>query len=163
MLSPLSDSILAEKTVTVLDDKVSVTDLAVQVVAGLSVTLHPISENNKATSAVATAEELLRAPKQVGGWGGAGGPWARLRGGGERDIAKFRVTGDTRIGSHRSLWETGRFIRPTAVPREETAGGILPLPPLTLLLWHPSSFSSLLSPGLRRCWSDRINCSLVYP
>lgn len=66
VLSPLSDSILAEKTVTVLDDKVSVTDLAVQVVAGLSVTLHPIPENNKATSAVATAEELLRAPKQVG-------------------------------------------------------------------------------------------------
>ncbi|EDM13535.1 rCG21827, isoform CRA_a [Rattus norvegicus] len=64
VLSPLSDSILAEKTVTVLDDKVSVTDLAVQVVAGLSITLHPISENNKATSAVATAEELLRAPKQ---------------------------------------------------------------------------------------------------
>jgi hypothetical protein len=57
---------LAEKTVTVLDDKVSVTDLAVQVVAGLSVTLHPISENNKATSAVAMAEELLRAPKKVG-------------------------------------------------------------------------------------------------
>ncbi|XP_012976342.1 transmembrane protein 132C isoform X2 [Mesocricetus auratus] len=64
VLSPLSDSILAEKTVTVLDDKVSVTDLAVQVVAGLSVTLHPISENNKATTAVVTAEELLRAPKQ---------------------------------------------------------------------------------------------------
>ncbi|MEJ1282117.1 hypothetical protein NN561_013070 [Cricetulus griseus] len=64
VLSPLSDSILAEKTVTVLDDKVSVTDLAVQVVAGLSVTLHPITENNKATTAVITAEELLRAPKQ---------------------------------------------------------------------------------------------------
>ncbi|XP_008852016.1 transmembrane protein 132C [Nannospalax galili] len=63
VLSPLSDSILAEKTVTVLDDKVSVTDLAIQVVAGLSVTLHPISEN-KATTAVATAEELLRAPRQ---------------------------------------------------------------------------------------------------
>lgn len=66
VLSPLSDSILAEKTVTVLDDKVSLTDLTVQVVAGLSVTLHPIAENNKATTAVVTAEELLRAPKQVG-------------------------------------------------------------------------------------------------
>uniref|UniRef100_A0A8C0VY82 Transmembrane protein 132C n=1 Tax=Castor canadensis TaxID=51338 RepID=A0A8C0VY82_CASCN len=61
VLSPLSDSILAEKTVTVLDDKVSVTDLAIQLVAGLSVTLHP---NSKAITAVATAEELLRAPKQ---------------------------------------------------------------------------------------------------
>ncbi|KAK7829275.1 hypothetical protein U0070_012746 [Myodes glareolus] len=66
VLSPLSDSILAEKTITVLDDKVSLTDLTVQVVAGLSVTLHPIAENNKATTAVVTAEELLRAPKQVG-------------------------------------------------------------------------------------------------
>ncbi|XP_050002596.1 transmembrane protein 132C isoform X2 [Alexandromys fortis] len=64
VLSPLSDSILAEKTVTVLDDKVSLTDLTVQVVAGLSMTLHPIAENNKATTAVVTAEELLRAPKQ---------------------------------------------------------------------------------------------------
>lgn len=66
VLSPLSDSILAEKTVTVLDDKVSVTDLAIQLVAGLSVTLHPSAENSKAITAVATAEELLWAPKQVG-------------------------------------------------------------------------------------------------
>nr|XP_019604266.1 PREDICTED: transmembrane protein 132C [Rhinolophus sinicus] len=64
VLSPLSDSILAEKTVTVLDDKVSVTDLAIQLVAGLSVTLHPSTENSKAITAVATAEELLWAPKQ---------------------------------------------------------------------------------------------------
>uniref|UniRef100_H0WQ61 Transmembrane protein 132C n=2 Tax=Otolemur garnettii TaxID=30611 RepID=H0WQ61_OTOGA len=64
VLSPLSDSILAEKTVTVLDDKVSVTDLAIQLVAGLSVTLHPTSENSKVITAVTTAEELLRSPKQ---------------------------------------------------------------------------------------------------
>ncbi|EPY81014.1 hypothetical protein CB1_000764008, partial [Camelus ferus] len=64
VLSPLSDSILAEKTVTVLDDRVSVTELAVQLVAGLSVTLHPGLENSKAVTAVATAEELLRAPRQ---------------------------------------------------------------------------------------------------
>lgn len=66
VLSPLSESILAEKTVTVLDDKVSVTDLAIQLVAGLSVTLHPSTENSKVVTAVATAEELLRTPKQVG-------------------------------------------------------------------------------------------------
>ncbi|KAM9194471.1 transmembrane protein 132C [Dugong dugon] len=64
VLSPLSDSILAEKTVTVLDDKVAVTDLAIQLVAGLSVTLHPSAGNGKAVTAVATAEEQLRAPKQ---------------------------------------------------------------------------------------------------
>jgi hypothetical protein len=65
VLSPLSDSILAEKTVTVFDDKVAVSDLAIQLVAGLSVTLHPSTENSRAITAVATAEELLRAPKQV--------------------------------------------------------------------------------------------------
>ncbi|XP_065381097.1 transmembrane protein 132C isoform X2 [Macaca fascicularis] len=64
VLSPLSDSILAEKTITVLDDKVSVTDLAIQLVAGLSVTLYPNAENSKAITAVVTAEELLRTPKQ---------------------------------------------------------------------------------------------------
>ncbi|XP_012586244.1 PREDICTED: transmembrane protein 132C [Condylura cristata] len=64
VLSPLSDSILAEKTVTVLDDKVSVTDLAIQLVAGLSATLYPSGENSKTITAVATADELLRTPKQ---------------------------------------------------------------------------------------------------
>ncbi|XP_077895500.1 transmembrane protein 132C isoform X2 [Ictidomys tridecemlineatus] len=64
VLSPLSDSILAEKTVTVLEDKVSVLDLAIQLVAGLSVSLHPNAEHSKAITAVATAEELLRTPKQ---------------------------------------------------------------------------------------------------
>ncbi|XP_042525264.1 transmembrane protein 132C [Dipodomys spectabilis] len=64
VLSPLSDSILAEKTVTVLDDKVSVTELAVQLVAGLSVTLRPSADRSQAVTAVATAEELLRSPKQ---------------------------------------------------------------------------------------------------
>lgn len=99
VLSPLSDSILAEKTVTVLDDKVSLTDLAVQLVAGLSVTLHPGAENSRTVTAVATAEELLRVPKQVGAQrpgrrgpspslilqkggrseGGGRGGWPRLR------------------------------------------------------------------------------------
>uniref|UniRef100_A0A8D2CNR1 Transmembrane protein 132C n=1 Tax=Sciurus vulgaris TaxID=55149 RepID=A0A8D2CNR1_SCIVU len=64
VLSPLSDSILAEKTVTVLEDKVSVMDLAIQLVAGLSVSLHPSAEHSKAITAVATAEELLHTPKQ---------------------------------------------------------------------------------------------------
>lgn len=47
VLSPLSDSILAEKTVTVLDDKAAVSDLAIQLVAGLSVTLHPSMERQQ--------------------------------------------------------------------------------------------------------------------
>ncbi|MBZ3888667.1 Transmembrane protein 132C [Sciurus carolinensis] len=64
VLSPLSDSILAEKTVTVLEDKVSVMYLAIQLVAGLSISLHPSAEHSKAVTAVATAEELLHTPKQ---------------------------------------------------------------------------------------------------
>lgn len=66
VLSPLSDSILAEKTVTVLDERVSVTELTVQLVAGLSVSLRPGAQHSKAVTAAVTAQELLRTPKQVG-------------------------------------------------------------------------------------------------
>uniref|UniRef100_F6RVD1 Transmembrane protein 132C n=1 Tax=Ornithorhynchus anatinus TaxID=9258 RepID=F6RVD1_ORNAN len=64
VLSPLSDTILAEKTVTVRDDKVTVTDLGVQLVTGLSVILQSSSENHKVILATATALELLHSPKQ---------------------------------------------------------------------------------------------------
>lgn len=66
MLSPLSDSILAEKTVTVLDERVSVTELTVQLVAGLSVSLRPGDQHSKAVTATVMAQELLRTSKQVG-------------------------------------------------------------------------------------------------
>ncbi|KAG8146365.1 hypothetical protein E2320_012718, partial [Naja naja] len=42
VLSPLSDSILAEKTVIVLEDRVTITDLGVQLVAGLDGTVTPL-------------------------------------------------------------------------------------------------------------------------
>ncbi|XP_063820673.1 transmembrane protein 132C isoform X1 [Pseudophryne corroboree] len=64
VMSPLSDSILAEKTVTVLDDKVTITDLGVQLVSGLSLYLHPSTANNKAFVATSMAQELLHTPKQ---------------------------------------------------------------------------------------------------
>ncbi|XP_015733896.1 transmembrane protein 132C isoform X1 [Coturnix japonica] len=64
VLSPLSDSILAEKTVTVLDDKVTITDLGVQLVAGLSLFLQPSAASNRAIVATAVAQELLHTPKQ---------------------------------------------------------------------------------------------------
>ncbi|XP_075032928.1 transmembrane protein 132C isoform X2 [Mixophyes fleayi] len=64
VMSPLSDSILAEKTVTVLDDKVTITDLGVQLVSGLSLYLHPSTANNKAIVATSVAQELLHTPKQ---------------------------------------------------------------------------------------------------
>lgn len=64
-MSPLSDSILAEKTVTVLDDKVTITDIGVQLVSGLSLYLQPSAANNKAVVATSVAQELLHTPKQV--------------------------------------------------------------------------------------------------
>ncbi|NWH39033.1 T132C protein, partial [Chloropsis hardwickii] len=64
VLSPLSDSILAEKTVTVLDDKVTITDLGVQLVSGLSLFLQPSAATSRAIVATAIAQELLHTPKQ---------------------------------------------------------------------------------------------------
>ncbi|XP_015422691.1 PREDICTED: transmembrane protein 132D [Myotis davidii] len=65
ILSPLSDAILAEKTITVLDEKVTVTDLGVQVVAGLSLSLQLSPGSNRAIFATALAQELLQRPGQV--------------------------------------------------------------------------------------------------
>ncbi|XP_069038285.1 transmembrane protein 132C [Lepisosteus oculatus] len=64
VLSPLSDSILAEKTVTVLDDKVAITELGVQLVTGLSLSLQLSPGSNRAIIATATTHELLHSPKQ---------------------------------------------------------------------------------------------------
>ncbi|MBN3273095.1 T132C protein, partial [Polyodon spathula] len=64
VLSPLSDTILAEKTVTVLDDKVTITDLGVQLVTGLSLSLQRSTGSNRAIVATTTTQELLHSPKQ---------------------------------------------------------------------------------------------------
>ncbi|XP_041643849.1 transmembrane protein 132C [Cheilinus undulatus] len=64
VLSPLSDSILAEKTVTVLDDKVTITDLGVQLVASLSLSMTPSPGNSQAIQLTTTATDLLHIPKQ---------------------------------------------------------------------------------------------------
>ncbi|KAI1901112.1 hypothetical protein AGOR_G00056850 [Albula goreensis] len=64
VLSPLSDSILAEKTITVLDDKVTISDLGVQLVAALSLTLQPSPTSGRIIVATATAQDLLHTPKQ---------------------------------------------------------------------------------------------------
>ncbi|KAM8818173.1 transmembrane protein 132B isoform 1-T1 [Rhynchonycteris naso] len=64
VLSPLSDSILAEKTVTVLEDRVTIADLGVQLVAGLSLSLQPHRVDRRAIVATATARDVLQAPQQ---------------------------------------------------------------------------------------------------
>ncbi|XP_028852651.1 transmembrane protein 132C isoform X2 [Denticeps clupeoides] len=64
VLSPLSDSILAEKTVTVLDDKVSISDLGVQLVSSLSLSLHPNPADSRTIYVTTTGHDLLHTPKQ---------------------------------------------------------------------------------------------------
>lgn len=65
VLSPLSDSILAEKTVIVLDDRVTITDLGVQLVTGLSLSLQINKGNKRAIVSTASACDILHTPKQV--------------------------------------------------------------------------------------------------
>lgn len=65
VLSPLSDSILAEKTVTVVDDKVTIAELGVQLVTGLSMGLQLSPGSNRAILATTSTQEVLQNPKQV--------------------------------------------------------------------------------------------------
>uniref|UniRef100_A0A803TJF9 Transmembrane protein 132B n=1 Tax=Anolis carolinensis TaxID=28377 RepID=A0A803TJF9_ANOCA len=64
VLSPLSDSILAEKTVIVLEDRVTITDLGVQLVAGLSLSLQTSKGNKRVIVTTASASDILHSPKQ---------------------------------------------------------------------------------------------------
>uniref|UniRef100_UPI0037E96F1A transmembrane protein 132C n=1 Tax=Semicossyphus pulcher TaxID=241346 RepID=UPI0037E96F1A len=64
VLSPLSDSILAEKTITVVDDKVTITELGVQLVTGLSMSLQLSQGSNRAILATTTTQEVLQSLKQ---------------------------------------------------------------------------------------------------
>ncbi|XP_029476201.1 transmembrane protein 132C-like [Oncorhynchus nerka] len=64
VMSPLSDSILAERMVRVLDDKVSVTELGVQLVSGLSLSLQLSPGSNRAIVATATTQEVMEKLKQ---------------------------------------------------------------------------------------------------
>ncbi|XP_051758304.1 transmembrane protein 132C isoform X1 [Ctenopharyngodon idella] len=64
VLSPLSDSILAEKTVRVVDDRVTITELGLQLVSGLTLSLQLSTGSNRVISATATTQEVLSNPKQ---------------------------------------------------------------------------------------------------
>ncbi|XP_028851793.1 transmembrane protein 132D [Denticeps clupeoides] len=64
VFSPLSDSVLAERSVRVLDDRVSITELGLQLVSGLSLGLQLSPGSNRAILATATTQEVLTRPKQ---------------------------------------------------------------------------------------------------
>ncbi|KAK7934367.1 hypothetical protein WMY93_005263 [Mugilogobius chulae] len=64
VLSPLSDTILAEKTITVLDDKVTISDMGVQLVSSLSLSMSVSPGNSRAIQLTTSATDLLHMPKQ---------------------------------------------------------------------------------------------------
>uniref|UniRef100_A0A674BU01 Transmembrane protein 132C n=1 Tax=Salmo trutta TaxID=8032 RepID=A0A674BU01_SALTR len=64
VMSPLSDSILAERMVRVLEDKVSVTELGVQLVSGLALSLQLSPGSNRAIVATASTQEVMQKLKQ---------------------------------------------------------------------------------------------------
>uniref|UniRef100_A0A3B4A2T6 Uncharacterized protein n=1 Tax=Periophthalmus magnuspinnatus TaxID=409849 RepID=A0A3B4A2T6_9GOBI len=64
VFSPLSDTILAKTTIKVVDDKVTITELGVQLVTGLSMNLQLSPGSNSAILATTTTQENLQSPKQ---------------------------------------------------------------------------------------------------
>lgn len=68
VLSPVTSSVLAERSIRVVDDKVSVTELGVQLVSGLSLSLQLSPGSNRAIVATATARETITQLKQVSDW-----------------------------------------------------------------------------------------------
>ncbi|XP_042251011.1 transmembrane protein 132C-like [Thunnus maccoyii] len=64
VLSPLTSLVLAERSIRVVDDKVSVTELGVQLVSGLSLSLQLSPGSTRAIVATATTQEVIESLKQ---------------------------------------------------------------------------------------------------
>ncbi|XP_047426640.1 transmembrane protein 132C [Mugil cephalus] len=64
VLSPLTSSVMAERSIRVVDDRVSVTELGVQLVSGLSLSLQLSPGSNRAIVATATTQEVIESLKQ---------------------------------------------------------------------------------------------------
>ncbi|XP_056587186.1 transmembrane protein 132C [Triplophysa dalaica] len=64
VMSPLSDLVLGERMIRVVDDKVSITELGVQLVSGLSLNLQLSPGSNRAIVATATTQETMHNPNQ---------------------------------------------------------------------------------------------------
>ncbi|XP_061842072.1 transmembrane protein 132D isoform X1 [Nerophis lumbriciformis] len=64
VFSPISHAILAKTTIKVTDEKVSITELGIQMVAGLAMTLQLSPGSNRAILASTATQEVLRLPKQ---------------------------------------------------------------------------------------------------
>lgn len=59
------DAVLGEAAFTVTDDKVSITEMHVSAISGLTLSLHPSPGNSHTIVAKATGIQTLSAPKQV--------------------------------------------------------------------------------------------------
>lgn len=64
----MTSAVLAETSIRVVDDKVSVTQLGVQLVSGLSLSLQLSPGSNRAIVATATTKETIVQRKQVSSW-----------------------------------------------------------------------------------------------
>lgn len=64
-MSPLSNLVLGERMVQVLDDKVSITKLSVQLVSDLSLSLQLSPGSNRAIAATVNVQDTMHNPKQV--------------------------------------------------------------------------------------------------
>lgn len=71
--SPVSDSILGEQMLVVSEEKVTVTELRAQVVAGLALALRTEPGHPGVVTATCQGMTTLRAPKQVRGLRGGVG------------------------------------------------------------------------------------------
>lgn len=78
--SPLSDSILGEQALAVTDDKVSMLELRVQPVMGISLALSRGTSHPGEVTATCWAQSALPAPKQV--MAGDQGAWSTVIDGG---------------------------------------------------------------------------------
>ncbi|XP_041916492.1 transmembrane protein 132D isoform X1 [Alosa sapidissima] len=105
VMSPLSDSVLAERMVRVLDDKVSITELGVQLVSGLSLNLQLSPGSNRAIVATATTQELMQSPKQEA----LISPWVQFSDGSLTSLDLFDPSGYTLSAS--SLDESVATVR----------------------------------------------------
>ncbi|XP_067232529.1 transmembrane protein 132D [Chanodichthys erythropterus] len=107
VMSPLSDSVLAERMIRVLDDKVSITELGVQLVSGLSLNLQLSPGSNRAIIAKTTTQEVIHYPKQEA----VVGCWLKFSDGSQTPLDLYDPSGysltisslDTRVASVRKI------------------------------------------------------------
>ncbi|EPY81001.1 transmembrane protein 132D [Camelus ferus] len=148
ILSPLSDAILAEKTISVLDEKVAITDLGVQLVTGLSVSLQLSPGSNRAIFATAVAQELLQRPKQEA----AISCWVQFSDGSVTpldvyDVKDFSLTATSLDEKVVSVHQDPRFRWPVIIAESEGQGALVKVEMVICESCQKSKRKSVLAVG----------------